>query len=124
MYKLSEAAVQVVAQGTRDTLDQLDAGLEAGLRTMADTIAGLRESGVPAGRVQHVHDSMFDSFENYRSLRKNFIKAVGHLQAIQLRSNHAETAAGCPLPWADAFTSAEMPTENVVSATSATRQTA
>lgn len=109
MYNLSEGVVQVVAQGTRDTLDQLDAGLEAGLRTMADTIAGLRGAGVPAGKVQHFQDSMFDSFESYRGMRKNFIKAVGHLQAIQRRSNQAETAAGCPTPWLDSvFTTAEL----------------
>lgn len=109
MYKLSEGAVQVVAQGTRETLDRFDAGLETGLRTMADAIAGLRGAGVPAGRVQHLHDSMFDSFESFRTLRKNFIKAIGQLQSIQYRSNQAETDVGCPLPWIDeAFTTAKL----------------
>ncbi len=104
MYELSRAAVQVVAQGTRETIDQLDAGLETGLRTMADTIAGLRGSGVPAGRVQNVHDNMIDSFDHYRKMRRSFIQGVGQLQLIQRRSNHAETAAGCPTPWQDFFT--------------------
>jgi acylphosphatase len=108
MYKLSEGAVQVVAQGTRETIDQLDAALEVGLRTMADAIAGLRTSGVPAGRVQHVHDTMIDSFEGFRATRKSFIKAVGHLQVIQQRSNQAETAAGCPAPWHELFTTASL----------------
>jgi hypothetical protein len=103
MYKLSESAVQVVAAGTRETLDQFDTGLEVGLRTMADTVAGLRGAGVPAGKVQQLQERMFDTFESYRHLRRNFIKAVSHLQAIQQRSNQAETDAGCPTPWSNDF---------------------
>jgi hypothetical protein len=103
MYKLSESAVQVVAAGTRDTLDQFDAGLEAGLRTMADTVAGLRGSGIPASKAQQLQEKMFDTFENYRHLRRNFLKAIGHLQDIQRRSTQAETDAGCPTPWSNDF---------------------
>jgi len=112
MYNLTEGAVQVVAEGTRETIDQLDAGLECGLRTMADVIAGLRGSGVPAGRVQHVHDNMIASFDSFRTMRRSFIKAVGHLQTIQQRSNQAEVAAGCPTPWHELFTTAALPDDS------------
>ncbi len=108
MYTLSEGAVQVVAQGTRDTIDQLDRALQSGLRTMADAIDGLRTADVPAGRVQHIHDNMIDSFVGFQASRKSWIKAVGHLQAIQQRSNHAETAAGCPTTWHELFTTASL----------------
>jgi hypothetical protein len=108
MYTLSEGAVQVVAQSMRDTIDQLDGSLQTGLRAMADAIEGLRTSGVPAGRVQHVHDNLIDGFVSVRDTRKSFIKAVGHLQAIQQRSNQAETAAGCPTPWQEIFTTASL----------------
>ena len=111
MYKLTEGAVLVAAEGTRQTIEQVDMTFETGLRAMADVVAGLRGSGVPAGRIQHVHDSMVESLDNCRSLRKSIVKMVGHLQAIQLRSDQAEVAAGCPTPWHELFTTAELKTD-------------
>jgi hypothetical protein len=109
MYKLSEAAVLVVADQVRDVLRAVDTALEANARLLADTIEGLRQSGVPAGTLQSVLDNLIASMSAGRAMRESTVKASGQLQVIHRRSDQAHVAAGCPTPWHDiGFTTASV----------------
>jgi hypothetical protein len=94
MYKLSEAAVLVVADQVRDVLRAVDTALEA---------------GVPAGTLQSVLDNLIASMSAGRAMRESTVKASGQLQVIHRRSDQAHVAAGCPTPWHDiGFTTASL----------------
>lgn len=100
MYDLDEGAVVVVAQGVRQTIDSLDTATEMTLRTYADVIAGLRESGVRAEKVQRIYDSLIDALLKQQNSRKSVLKAARHMADIQHQSTQRELDAGCPTPWA------------------------
>ncbi|VWX52904.1 hypothetical protein [Novosphingobium sp. 9U] len=100
MYDLTEGAVLVVAQGVRDTVDSLDSATETTLRTFADAVAGLRGSGLPADKVQQVHEDLIDALVKARDARKSVLKAARCMAAILHRSTQRELDVGCPIPWA------------------------
>lgn len=99
MYDLNEGAVVVVAQGARQMIESLDTATEMTLRTYADVIAGLRGSGVPADKVQRIHEGMVDALAEQLNSRSSVLQAVRHMTDFQHQSTQRELDAGCPTPW-------------------------
>jgi hypothetical protein len=108
MYNLKESSVHVVAAECRTAVEDFDAAYASSLRLAADTVEGLRGSGLPSGQSQRLYRTFTESFDNLLEGRKNLVAAIGQLQVIHKRSNQAETSGGCPVPWdVQFFTNAE-----------------
>lgn len=112
MYQIKESSVHVVAAECRTAVEDFDTAYASSLRLAADTVDGLRGSGLPSGQSQRLFRTFTESFDNLLEGRKNLVAAIGQLQVIHKRSNQAETSGGCPVPWDAAFfTTAEGPME-------------
>jgi len=112
MYHLKESSVHVVAAECRTAVEDFDTAYASSLRLAADTVDGLRGSGLPSGQSQRLYRTFSESFENLLEGRKNLVAAIGQLQVIHKRSTQAETSGGCPVPLDNAlFTTAEGPVE-------------
>jgi len=98
MYHLKESSVHVVAAECRTAVEDFDTAYASSLRLAADTVDGLRGSGLPSGQSQRLYRTFSESFENLLEGRKNLVAAIGQLQVIHKRSTQAETSGGCPVP--------------------------
>ncbi|PEQ14281.1 hypothetical protein B2G71_01355 [Novosphingobium sp. PC22D] len=103
MYKLKESSIHVVGADCRAAVDDFDAAYATSLRLAADTVEGLRHSGLPSSHSQRLYRTFSESFNHLLAGRKSLVAAIGQLQVIHKRSDQAETSGGCPVPWEDVF---------------------
>lgn len=101
MFKLTEAAVQVVAADSRAAVAEFDETYVASLRLAANAVEGLRGSDVTAGQTQKLVRTLTESLDKLVEGRGSLVSALGQLQVIHKHSNQAETDAGCPGGWGD-----------------------
>lgn len=101
MFKLTEAAVQVVAADSRTAVAEFDDTYITSLRLAANAAEGLRDANVPAGQTQRLFRSLTESLDRIVEGRGSLVSAIGQLRVLQKRSNQAETDAGCPEDWGD-----------------------
>jgi hypothetical protein len=101
MFKLTEAAVQVVAADSRSAVAEFDDTYITSLRLAANAAEGLRGANVPAGQTQRLFRSLTESLDKIIEGRGSLVSAIGQLQILKMRSNQAETDGGCPEDWGD-----------------------
>ncbi len=99
MLQCKEGAWHGLAGDTRVTFADMDKAYLASLRMAATIVETFAGSELPAGHSQRVFARMNEGICRIIEGRREIVSAVGHLQAIQARSNVAEVALGCPLPW-------------------------
>jgi hypothetical protein len=122
MFKLTEAAVQVVAADSRAAVAEFDDTYITSLRLAANAAEGLKNANVPAGQTQRLFRTITESLEKIVEGRGSLVSAIGQLQVLHKHSNQAETDAGCPGGWGDwgrghgFFTSARVDEETAESA--------
>lgn len=103
MFKLTEAAVQVVAADSRSAVAEFDDTYITSLRLAANAAEGLRDANVPAGQTQRLFRSLTESLDKIVEGRGSLVSAIGQLQILQKHSNQAEVDGGCPDDWGGVF---------------------
>jgi len=99
MFKLTEAAVQVVAADSRAAVAEFDETYVASLRLAANAVEGLRGADITAGQTQKLVRTLTESLDKLVQGRGSLVSALGQLQVIHKHSNQAEVDAGCPGGW-------------------------
>lgn len=124
MFKLTEAAVQVVAADSRSAVAEFDDTYITSLRLAANAAEGLRDANVPAGQTQRLFRSLTESLDKIVEGRGSLVSAIGQLQVLQKHSNQAETDVGCPDTWDGGFFTNARLNDAVMSPAIAERQRA
>jgi len=99
MLHFEEGACHVLAGDTRTAFADMDKAYLAGLRMAATIVETFHGSGLPVGQSQKVFTRMNQGLAHLVEGRGEIVSVVTHLHAIQARSDVAEVATGCPLPW-------------------------
>lgn len=96
MLEVSEAAVRVVADDSRASIDDLDDTIRTQLRLASQIADGLKEAKLTARRSQHLLRTVHESIGKAVESRASMVSLIDQLTVIHRHSNQAEVDAGCP----------------------------
>lgn len=103
MLNLHQASVVVVAAEMAATADLLESTYVSHLRTSAEAIEGLRQSGLPISQKHRFSGQLLAGQIAAREWQKQLVAAISSLQVFHKSSNQAETDVGCAAPWGTEF---------------------